>query len=122
MAEPITMGLGAIIWKIAIEPIVDSFKEDYGDSTKEILLKGLKNIKDKIPFTNKELEVIEAEIVDTDVITLTDKNKFLEFVQNNQQIADILDEASKREPNINVVIEKSYNDILIDGNNNSITF
>jgi len=53
---------------------------------------------------------------------LIDKSKFLEFIQNNQQIADILNEAIKREPNINVVIEKSYNEILIHGNNNSINF
>ena len=122
MPEPITLGTGALIWEYALKPIADSIKKEYGDETKKLLKSGIEKVFEKLPFQKKELEVIEAEIVDTDIVTLTDKNKFLEFIQNNQQIADILNEASKREPNIHVVIEKSYNEILIDGNNNSITF
>ena len=122
MPEPITLGTGALIWEYALKPITDSIKKEYGEETKKLLKSGIEKAFEKLPFKKKELEVIETEIIDTDVTTLTDKSKFLDFVQNNQQIADILNEAIKREPNISIVIEKSYNEILIDGNNNSITF
>jgi len=122
MAEPITLGAGALIWEYGLKPIADSIKKEYGEETKKLLKSGIEKVFEKLPFYKKEVEIIEAEIIDTDVITLTDKSKFLEFIQNNQQIVDILNEANNREPNISVVIEKSYNEILIDGNNNSITF
>ena len=122
MPEPITLGTGILIWEYALKPIADSIKKEYGEESKKLLKSGIEKAIGKLPFQKKELEIIEAEIIDTDVITLTDKSKFLEFIENNQQIADILNEASTREPNISIVIEKSHNEFLIDGNNNSITF
>lgn len=122
MPEPITLGAGALIWEYALKPIADSIKKEYGEETKKLLKSGIEKAFEKLPFQKKELEVIEAEIIDADVTTLTNKSEFLEFIQDNHQIADILNEVSKREPNINIVIEKSYNEILIDGNNNSINF
>lgn len=122
MPEPITLGAGALIWEYAVKPVVKSIEKEYGEETKKLLKSGIGRVFEKLPFQKKELEVIEAEIIDTDLTTLTNKSKFLKFIAENQEIANILNEVSKREPNINISIEKSYNEILIDGSNNSITF
>ena len=120
--EPVSIGLGALAWEYGVKPVVDSLKKEYGETVKVQLKNGLSKAFNKLPFQKHELEIIEAEIIDADVAVLTDEKKFLDFIQSNTQIQELMDEVTKREPNINIVIEKSYNDILIDGNNNSITF
>jgi len=120
--EPITLGLGALAWEYGVKPVVDSLKKEYGETVKIQIKSGLSKAFDTLPFNKNELEIIEAEIIEADVSILEDKETFLEFIQENTQIQELMNEVSQREPNINVVIEKSYNEILIDGNNNSITF
>ena len=122
MPEPITLGASALIWKIAVEPVVKSIEKEYGDEVKKLLKSGIGKALERLPFQKKELEVIEAEIVGADESVLIDKKKFLEFIQNNNKIQELMREMEKRESNINIVIEQSYNEFLIDGNNNSITF
>ena len=120
--EPVSIGLGALAWEYGVKPVVDSLKKEYAETVKVQLKNGLSKAFDKLPFLKYELEIIEAEIVDADVTVLTNENKFLDFIQSNTQIQELMSEVSKRDPNINIVIEKSYNEILIDGSNNSITF
>lgn len=120
--EPVSIGLGALIWKVAVEPVINSYQDGYGDMIKDGINNALTKVFEKLPFKKNELEIIEAEIIEADVEVLKDKEKFLEFMQNNTQIKELIHGVSQREPNINVVIEKSYNEILIDGSNNSIVF
>jgi len=120
--EPLSIGIGTLAWEYGVKPALDSAKKEYGEEAKKLIKSGLSKVWQKLPFTKQEQEVIEAEIVDIDVEVLSDEKKFLEFIQNNNQIQELMTEVTKREPNINIVIEKSYNEILIDGSNNSITF
>ena len=120
--ESATFGLGALAWEYGLKPIVDSLKKEYGETVKIQLKNGLSKAFEKLPFKKNELEIIEAEIIEADVSVLEDKENFFKFIQENTQIQELMNEVRQREPNINVVIEKSYNEILIDGNNNSISF
>jgi len=114
--------IATLILKHAIKPVIKSIEKEYGNETKKLLKTGIGKILEKFPFQKKELDLIEAEIVDADVDILTDDKKFLEFIQNNNQIQELITEIVRREPNINIAIEKSYNEIVIDGSNNSISF
>jgi hypothetical protein len=120
MSEPISMGIGLALWEYAVKPIVDSVKKEYGESVKEKLKDAIKTPLSKLPFKKNELEVIEAEIIDNEDCLLLDKDSFLEFINSNQNISQIIESINQREPNIN--IEKAFNDIKIDGDNNSISF
>ncbi len=120
--EPVSIGLGGLAWEYGLKPVVDSIKKEYGESAKTQLKAGLAKVFDKLPFKKSELEIIEVEIVDAGQEVLTDKKKFLDFMQDNARIQELMNKVIKREPDINIVIEKSHNDILIDGNNNSIIF
>ncbi len=90
MPEPITLGAGALIWEYAVKPVANSIKKEYGEETKKLLKSSIGKVFDKLPFKRKELEVIEAEIVDADIEVLTDEKKFLDFIQNNIQIENSL--------------------------------
>ena len=120
--EPVTLGLGALAWEYGVKPVADSIKKEYGETVKTQIKDGLSKALEKLPFKKNELEVVEAEIIEADVEVLENKEKFLEFFKDNAHIQKLMNEITQREPNINVVIEKSYNEILIDGNNNSISF
>jgi len=122
MPESIALGTGVLIWECALKPIIDSIKKEYGDEAKKLLKSSMKKVYEKLPFQKSELEVIEAEIVEADKAVLTDKEKFLEFIQSNTQIQKLISEVAQREPNISIAIEKSSNEILIHGNSNSISF
>jgi len=100
MPEPITVGIGALIWKIAIEPVVESIEKEYGDEAKKLLKSGMEKALAKLPFQKKELEIIEAEILEADMAILTDENKFLEFFKNNKQISDVIIESNSRNKTI----------------------
>lgn len=120
MPEPISIGIGLALWEYAVKPVVDSAKKEYGESLKEKLKGSVKTALSKLPFKKNELEVIEAEIIDNEDSLLSDKDRFLEFINSNQNISQIIESINQREPNIN--IEKAFNDIKIDGDNNSISF
>jgi len=120
MPEPISIGIGLALWEYAVKPVVDSAKKEYGESLKEKLKDSVKTVLSKLPFKKNELEVIEAEIIDNEDSLLSDKDRFLEFINNNRNISQIIESINQREPNIN--IEKAFNNIKIDGNNNSISF
>jgi len=120
MPEPISIGIGLSLWEYAVKPVVDSAKKEYGESLKEKLKGSVKIALSKLPFKKNELEVIEAEIIDNEDSLLSDKDRFLEFINSNQNINQIIESINQREPNIN--IEKAFNDIKIDGDNNAISF
>ncbi len=121
--EPIsTTAISLALWEVAVKPVVKSVQKEYGEEAKKLLKSSFSKAWQKLPFTRQEQEVIEAEIIDANIEVLSDEKRFLEFIQNNNQIQELMKELVKREPNINIVIEKSYNEILIDGSNNSITF
>ena len=120
MAEPISIGIGLALWEYAVKPIVDSAKKEYGEGVKEKLKDSIKMALVKLPFNRNELEVIKAEIIENDDNLFSNKEKFLEYINNNQNINQIMESINQREPNIN--IEKAFNEIKIDGDNNSISF
>jgi len=120
--ELITTAIALELSKQAINPIIKSIEKEYGEKTKELLKAGIKKVLQKFSLKKEEVVLIETEIVEANTSILTDENKFLEFFENNNKIQELMRKIEKREPNINIVIEKSYNEFLIDGNNNSITF
>lgn len=121
MPEPITLEIiGTSIWKYALKPIADSIKKEYGEETKKLLKSGIKKALNNLPFQKKELEFIEAKIVDTDVDILTDESKFLEFLKKNKQISDVVIESNSRNKNIDIKVEKGVG--YIDTMNGDISF
>ena len=86
MPEPITMSAGALIWEFVLKPIADSIKKEYGDETKKLLKESLNKAWDKLPFSKEEQEIIEAEIIKADSETLSNKEKFLEYLQENRTV------------------------------------
>jgi NAD kinase len=89
MAEPITMTLSALLWEYGLKPIADSIKKEYGDETKKLLKSSLKGAFEKLSLQPKEQELIEAEIIEADIDVLSDQDRFLEFIQDNQNIKNI---------------------------------
>ena len=122
MAEPITLTIGALLWEYALKPIADSIKKEYGDETKKLLKKSLNSAFHKLPFIKKEQEVIEAEIIEADIDILSNEDSFLEYLQQNSKIEELLKSIEKRESNIHTIIKNSYNKIKINGSHNSISF
>ena len=120
MPEPITLGAGALIWEYALKPIADSIKKEYGEETKKLLKSGIGKALEKLPFQKKELEAIEAEIVEADKVILTNKSKFLEFFEKNKQISDVVIEANSRNKNIDIKVEKGVG--YIETMNGDISF
>ena len=91
MAEPITsLTIGALLWEYALKPIADSIKKEYGDETKKLLKSYMTKAFEKLPLPKKETELIEAEIIEADSDILSNQDKFLEYIQNNQNIKNIL--------------------------------
>lgn len=105
--EPIsTAGIGVLAWEHAVKPIVKSIEKEYGDKTKELLKTGLEKVFNKLPLQKKDIEVIEAEIINVDAETLLDREKFLKFLENSKQIGDVLIESNSRNKNIDIKVEK----------------
>jgi hypothetical protein len=109
MAEPITMTLSALLWEYGLKPIADSIKKEYGDETKKLLKSGLQKAFEKLSLQPKEQELIEAEIIEADVAVLSDQEKFLEFMQNNQNIKNTLNQSSYNTSINNGVIHNEGN-------------
>ncbi len=120
MAEPASTAIGLLIWEYALKPTVDSIKKEYGDETKKLLKSGIKKAFGKLPFQKKELEIIETEIINTDIEVLTNQKKFLSFLENNRQINDVLVEVKNRNKNIDIKVEKGVG--YIDIMNGDISF
>ena len=114
--EPITI----VIWEYGIKPILDNLKKEYGEEGKKLIKSGLSKAWQNIPFTKQEQEVIEAEIVGIDVEILSDEKKFLEFLENNKKINDILIEVNNRNKNIDIKVEKGVG--YIETMNGNISF
>ena len=94
MAEPISMSAGALIWEFVLKPIVDDIKKEYGSETKKLLKESLNKLFKKLPFSKKEIELIETEIIEADIKVLSDKKRFLKYLQNNQTIQNILNQST----------------------------
>jgi len=99
-------GIGVLVWEHAVKPIAKSIEKEYADKTKDLLKRGLEQVFNKLLLQKKEIEAIEAEIIDTDIETLLDKKKFLKFFENNKQIGDVLIETNSRNKNIDIKVEK----------------
>lgn len=121
MPELITSATaGALIWEYALKPIADSIKKEYGEETKKLLKSGIVKALEKFPFQKKELEVIEAELVEADITILTDENNFLEFLKQNKQINDVIIESNSRNKNTHIKVEKGVG--YIETMNGDISF
>lgn len=120
MAEQVSIGIGLALWEYVVKPIVDSAKDEYGENVKGKLKSVVKKFLHKLPFEKNELEIIEAEILEIDDKLFSNKDKFLGYINDNQNINQIMEIINGREENLN--IEKSFNDVKIDGDNNQISF
>ena len=115
--EPITTVLvGKILWDNLGQPLLDKAKEKYAEE----LLEKIENTLSKIPFNKQELQVIEEEIINPDIETFQDEKSFLEYIENNQKIAEVVKQLNQREPNINVQDEKGIG--YIHTNTGNINF
>jgi hypothetical protein len=100
--EPITTAIiGMFIWENLGQPILEKAKDEYAGQLLGKLESALKNI----PFKKKDLEVLEAEIVTANDDVLSDKDKFLEYIQNNPKIQELITDINKREI-INISVGK----------------
>ncbi|MEA1954352.1 MAG: hypothetical protein U9O24_08180 [Campylobacterota bacterium] len=118
--EPMSIGIGALVWESAIKPIVSSFQKEYTEEIKKLIKSGLKKAFSKIPLQKKELELIETEVLNEDLTILEDKKQFLEFFEKNKYINDILIEANSRNKNIDITVEKGVG--YIQKMNGNISF
>jgi hypothetical protein len=85
--EPITTTiLSVILWEALGEPLVDKVKETYSEKVVEAL--------SKLDFNKKDTEIIEAEIVNCDQKILENKDKFLEYVEQNPKIQNVLKQST----------------------------
>ena len=84
--EVVSSSVAILVWEYALKPVVDSIKKEYGNETKELLKSLVHNVLEKEKVEPKELEIIEAEIINAPADVLSDKEKFLEFVKSNENI------------------------------------
>ncbi|MCG3689372.1 hypothetical protein [Aliarcobacter butzleri] len=115
--EPITTVLvGKILWDNLGQPLLDKAKERYAEE----FLRKIETTLSKIPFNKQELEIIEAEIINTDNETFNDEKSFLQYIENNQKIVEVVKQLNQREPNINIQVEKGIG--YIHTNTGDISF
>jgi len=87
--EPITVTttiLSVLLWEALGEPLVDKVKEKYSEKVVEAL--------SKLDFTKEDKEIIEAEIINCDQEILENKDKFLEYIEQNPKIQNVLKQNS----------------------------
>ena len=87
--EVVSSSVAIFLWEYTLKPVVDSIKNEYGNETKELLKSLVHNILEKEKIEPKELEIIEAEIINAPADVLSDKEKFLEFVKSNEKFKEI---------------------------------
>lgn len=114
--EPISAGIiGMFIWENLGQPILEKAKDEYAGQLLGKLESALKNI----PFKKKDLEVLEAEIVTASNDVFSDKEKFLEYIQNSPKIQELIADINKRET-INIAVGKGVG--YIETMNGDINF
>lgn len=100
--EPISTAIiGTLIWENLGKPVLEKAKSAYAGQ----MLGKLETVLERMPFKKKDLEVLEAEIVTADDNVLSDKDKFLEYIQNNPKIHELIADINKRET-INITVGK----------------
>ncbi|HIP11850.1 MAG TPA: hypothetical protein EYG73_03925 [Arcobacter sp.] len=115
--EPITtIQVGKIIWDNLGQPLLDKAKEKYAEE----FLGKIDNVLSAIPFKKQELKIIETEIIHAEIDTFKDEKSFLEYIDNNQKIIEVLKLLNEREPNINIQVEKGIG--YIHTNTGNINF
>jgi hypothetical protein len=97
-----TAALAKFLWDTLGQPVLNKAKEQYS----EIALDKLDNVLSRIGFNGKEQKLIKSEIENADLEIWTDERRFLEFIQKNKQINEILVRVNKRETNININVTK----------------
>lgn len=106
--EPVTTtALGITLWEYLGKPIVDKVKDKYSE---QIINKALNILKIK-----DEKKVIETELLECDASILTNEAKFLEFINENKNIQELL----KQENYTNITI---YGDVkgVVNANSGSV--
>lgn len=87
--EPVSTSIAVLVWEYALKPIADSIKKEYGDETKKLLKSLVRSTLSREKVDDKALKVIEAEIVEADSGVLSDKEKFLAFMQSNERVKTV---------------------------------
>jgi len=99
--EPVTTtAITLALWEHAVKPVVKSIEKEYGDETKKLLKSGINKALQKFSLKKEEIELIEAEVIDTNKEILTDEKKFLKFFEKNKQISDVIIESNSRNKTI----------------------
>ncbi len=91
--EPITTtALGTTLWEYLGKPIIEKIKDKYSEKMLDSALAVLKIKDDK--------KVIKTELLKCDESILTNETKFLEFINKNKNIQELL----KQNNNTNIII------------------
>ena len=97
--EPVTTAVvGKLLWDYFGEPVLESAKTQYGDKILQAL--------EKLKFKKEEREVIQAELVEAGEEVFSDETSLLTYLQNNENINEVLKQLNKRESNINIKVKK----------------
>ena len=88
-----TTALGITLWEYLGKPIVDKIKDKYSE---QMIVSALSILKIK----GNDKKIIEAELLKCDEGILTNKTKFLKFINENKQIEELL----KQENYTNITI------------------
>jgi len=81
-----TTALGIVLWETLGKPIVEKVQEKYSEQVVSKVGEALS----KLPFSKKDKEIIEAEIVKCNQEVIEDKYRFLEYIEQNPKIQNIL--------------------------------
>ena len=88
--EIISSSIAVLVWEYALKPIADSIKKEYGDESKKLLKSLVSNVLSNEKIEPKELEIIEAEILNAPADILSDREKFLEYIEGNKNIPNVI--------------------------------
>jgi hypothetical protein len=106
--EPITAtALGVALWEYLGKPIVDKIKDKYSEQMLDSALSILKIKDDK--------KVIKTELLKCDESILTNETEFLEFINKNNNIQELL----KQENHTNITIHGDVKGV-VNANSGSV--
>ena len=83
-----------LIWEYGLKPVVDSVKKEYGEVTKNLLKEGLAKVWQRVSLSLEDKALLEAEILEADVLVLRDKEKCLDYLNNNKTIQNIINQTT----------------------------
>lgn len=115
--EPVTTTvLGIALWEYLGEPIIDKAKDKYAEE----ILNRIDSVLSKFSFNSKEKEIIEVEIIESNVSEIENKEALINFMNKNENILNALNSLNQRETQINIKVDKGVG--YINTMNGDISF